>query len=68
MNFSLRGTKIHPKKPAFLCAGFSKSFKVVGGGSGGPPTENLEILDGRRCNLGIYLRKIVTVFLNQCNL
>jgi hypothetical protein len=31
---------------------------LVGGGSGGPPTENLEILDGRRCNLGIYLRKM----------
>jgi hypothetical protein len=30
----------------------------VGRGSGGPPPENFEILDGRRCNLGIYLRKI----------
>jgi hypothetical protein len=25
---------------------------------GGPPAENFEILDGRRCNLGIYLRKM----------
>ena len=30
----------------------------VGGGSGFPPPENFEILDGRRCNLGIYLRKM----------
>jgi hypothetical protein len=28
------------------------------GGLGGPPPETLEILDGRRCNLGIYLRKM----------
>jgi hypothetical protein len=34
------------------------SQRVVGGGSGGPPAENFEILDGRRCNLGIYLRKM----------
>ena len=26
--------------------------------TGGPPPANFEILDGRRCNLGIYLRKI----------
>ena len=26
--------------------------------AGGPPPENFEILDGRRCNLGIYLRKM----------
>jgi hypothetical protein len=26
--------------------------------AGGPPPENLEILDGWRCNLGIYLRKM----------
>jgi hypothetical protein len=25
---------------------------------GGPPAENFEILDGRRCNLGKYLRKM----------
>jgi hypothetical protein len=31
---------------------------LFGGGSGGPPPENFEILDGRRCNLGIYLRKM----------
>ena len=31
---------------------------LVGGGSGGPPAENFEILDGRRCNLGTYLRKM----------
>ena len=31
---------------------------LVGGGSEGPPPENFEILDDRRCNLGIYLRKI----------
>ena len=31
---------------------------LVCGGSGGPPVENFEILDGRRCNLGIYLRKL----------
>jgi len=30
----------------------------VGGGYGGLPLENFEILDGRRWNLGIYLRKI----------
>jgi hypothetical protein len=28
------------------------------GGFRGSPTENFEILDGRRCNLGIYLRKM----------
>jgi hypothetical protein len=27
-------------------------------GGGGPPAENFEILDGRRCNLGKYLRKM----------
>jgi hypothetical protein len=26
--------------------------------TGGIPPENFEILDGRRCNLGIYLRKM----------
>ena len=26
--------------------------------SGGPPLKFFEILDGRRCNLGIYLRKM----------
>ena len=26
--------------------------------TGGPPPANFEILDGRRCNLGIYLRKM----------
>jgi hypothetical protein len=31
---------------------------LFGGGSGGPPPENFEILDGRRCNLGIYLGKM----------
>ena len=30
---------------------------LVGGRSGGP-AENFEILDGRRCNLGIYLKKM----------
>jgi hypothetical protein len=30
----------------------------VGRGSLGPPPENFEILDDRRCNLGIYLRKM----------
>jgi hypothetical protein len=29
-----------------------------GGVSGVFPPENFEILDGRRCNLGIYLRKM----------
>jgi hypothetical protein len=24
----------------------------------GPPPENFETIDGRRCNLGIYLRKM----------
>jgi hypothetical protein len=27
-------------------------------GEPGPQPENFEILDGRRCNLGIYLRKM----------
>jgi hypothetical protein len=26
--------------------------------SGGPSPENFKILDGRRCNRGIYLRKM----------
>jgi hypothetical protein len=26
--------------------------------AGGHPPENFEILNGRRCNLGIYLRKM----------
>ena len=33
-------------------------MRGVGGGSGAPPPENFEILDGRRCDLGIYLRKM----------
>ena len=28
------------------------------GGSGAPSPENFEILDGRRCDLGIYLKKM----------
>ena len=35
-----------------------KSPLLVGEGSRCPPPENFEILDGRRCNLGIYLRKM----------
>jgi hypothetical protein len=31
---------------------------LIGRGSGGLPSENFGILDGRRCNLGIYLRKM----------
>ena len=33
-------------------------MRGVGGGSGAPPPEYFEILDGRRCDLGIYLRKM----------
>ena len=31
---------------------------VSGDESGGPSPENFKILDGRRCNRGIYLRKM----------
>jgi hypothetical protein len=40
---------------------------LVGGGSWGPLAENYEILDGRRCNLGIYLRKMkLLIGLKKC--
>ena len=37
---------------------FPDCRRNMGGGFRGPPPENFEILDGRRCNLGIYLRKM----------
>jgi hypothetical protein len=33
---------------------------------GGPPPENLEILDGRKCNMGIYLREMKLLIAQKC--